>query len=150
MKATKDQVESFLSQPHIAIAGYSRSKSKFGTVVFQTLQEKGYKVYPLNPAGGTTPDGQLIYEHVNQLPEQVKALLIITKPEVTETLLDQALQRGLTHFWVQQFSESPQLRQRLADQPNIVWGQCVLMHAQPSGLHKFHRWLMKQFRLLPA
>ncbi len=69
MKTKKAQVDSFLAQPHIAVAGYSGNPKKFGNIVFSTLKEKGYNLYPVNPSGGKTPDGETIYENLETLPD---------------------------------------------------------------------------------
>ncbi|MFP4289609.1 MAG: CoA-binding protein [Bacteroidales bacterium] len=150
MKAKKAQVDSFLAQPHIAVAGYSQNPKKFGSMVFETLREKGYNVYPVNPSGGKTPDGQVIYENLNALPAQVKAIYVVTKPIVSQSLVEQAIQKGFTHFWVQQMSENKAVNDLLQDIPEKVTGQCILMHTQPTGIHRFHWWLSKIFGTLPA
>lgn len=150
MKTKKAQVDSFLAQPHIAVAGYSGNPKKFGNIVFSTLKEKGYNVYPVNPSGGKTPDGETIYENLETLPDEVKALYVVTKPDVSETLVEQALEKGFTHFWIQQMSENKTVIQLLQDHTEKVTGQCILMHTQPTGIHRFHWWLAKIFGKLPA
>ena len=150
MKATKAQIDEFLVQPHIALAGYSMKKNKFGTTVYNTLKEKGLNLYPVNPAGGQTPEGEPVYENLSALPNQVKALYIVTKPEVTQELVSEAIEKGFTHIWVQQMSDNKMVKEQLKELPNSVTGQCILMHANPAGFHKFHWWLVKFFGKLPA
>ncbi len=151
MKATeKTRIDNFLSQQHIALAGYSRSPKKFGHEVYRILKDKGYTVYPVNPAGGMTPDGAEIYPNLQVLPAEVKALLVVTKPDVTPAIIEQALAAGFEHLWIQQMSGSKQLYNRLcAQHEHAVCGKCILLHAQPSGIHKFHRWLAGLVGRLP-
>ncbi len=149
MKATRAQIDDFLSQPSIAFAGYSVNSKKFGHVVYTTLKEKGYPLYPVNPAGGVTPDGEVIYAGLHDLPDDVKALYIITRPENTSTLVQEALEKGFTHLWVQQMSAGADVKNLLQDHPGAVVGQCILMHTQPTGIHKFHHWLAGLFGQLP-
>jgi uncharacterized protein len=150
MKTTKKQIDDFLSRPIIAMAGYSRNPKKFGGSVYNTLVEKGYNILPVNPAGGLTDRGDRIYENLAELPENVNAVLIMTKPEVSTDLVKQAIDKGITHLWVQQFSENEEVKEMLKSQPNAITGQCILMHTNPSGIHKVHRWLAEVFGFLPS
>jgi len=42
-------VESFLSHKELAFCGASRNPKKFGRVVYDTLKERGFKLYPVHP-----------------------------------------------------------------------------------------------------
>jgi hypothetical protein len=150
MRNSKASVDAFLEQTHIGLAGYSRHPKKFGFLVYKTLKEKGYTVHPVNPAGGTTPEGTPIHPDVGSLPGEVRALLVVTRPEVTPAVVDQALERGFGHLWIQQMSGSKDLRSRLEkEEINVVYDRCVLMHAHPTGIHKWHRWILSVFGRLP-
>lgn len=149
MKSSKAQIDSFLSQPHIAVAGYSRDKKKFGNQVYETLKQKGLRVYPVNPAGGINDAGEKIYTDVRALPSEVKALYVVTKPTVSEPVIREAQEAGFTHFWVQQMSENAEVLALLGNAPHAVTKQCILLHANPAGFHKFHRWLAGLFGMLP-
>jgi uncharacterized protein len=150
MKATKQQIEEFLSRPSIAMAGYSRNPKKFGGSVYNTLIEKGYNIVPVNPAGGLTPQGTRIYENLTELPGNVNALLIMTKPEVSTDVVKQAIEKGITHIWVQQSSENEEVKELLKEQSCVIIGQCILMYTDPGGIHKVHRWLAGLFGVLPS
>jgi uncharacterized protein len=150
MKATKVKIDEFLAQPRIAVAGYSKNPKKFGFMVYKALQEKGFNLFPVNPSGGITPDGDPIYNSIDELPADVKALLVLTKPEVSVELVQQALLRGFTHFWIQQMSENNQVLEALEKAPCKVTGQCIILHANPSGFHKIHLWIAKMFGMMPA
>ena len=150
MKPTKAQIDDFLAQEHIAIAGYSRNSKKFGNSVYQTLTDKGFNLYPVNPFGGETENGKPVYEHLDALPEVVKSLLVITKPDATKELVIKAREKGFTHIWIQQFSENKDVLDLLKDTPFAITNQCILMHTHPEGIHKFHWWLAKVFKSLPV
>jgi uncharacterized protein len=150
MKTTKAQIEDFLAQPHIALAGYSRNSRKFGGTMFKSLREKGYNIYPVNPAGGKTPEGENIYESLEKLPEYVKALIVVTRPDVSAKVIKEAMEQHFTHIWVQQMSENKQVMELLTSFPQKVTGECVMMYAHPHGIHKFHWWLAKLIGKLPV
>lgn len=148
--ATKAQIEAFLGHKHLGLAGYSRDPKKFGHIVYKTLKEKGYTLSPVNPAGGNAPGGETIYSNVSSLPEEVQALLIVTKADVTPKVLIDTEHRKFESIWIQQKSGHKELYRQLDEEErNVIYGQCILMHANPSGFHKFHRWLVKTFGQLP-
>jgi uncharacterized protein len=150
LKSTKAQVDAFLAQKDVAVAGYSRDPKKFGHMLYKTLKEKGYQVYPVNPAGGEAPGGEPIYSAVPELPEHVRALVVVTKPEVSPQVVREALNRGVDHLWIQQMSDGKVLQKELSEvSANVIFGRCILMHAHPTGIHKFHRWLAGVFGRLP-
>jgi predicted CoA-binding protein len=149
MKPTKVQIESFLAQKHIALAGYSDKKSKFGHSVYEALLQKGYDVYPVNPKGGKTEKGKDVYKNIDELPEQVTALVAVTRPEVTEVIIEKAVEKGISHIWVQQMSDSAKVLELLKDHPLHITGKCIILHANPTGFHKLHWWVAKTFGLLP-
>jgi uncharacterized protein len=148
--ATKALIEAFLGHNQLGLAGYSRDSKKFGHVVYKTLKEKGYTIYPINPEGGNAPGGETIYANVSLLPLEVQALLIVTNPNVTPTVLMDARHRKFESIWIQQMSGQKELYRQLdAEGENVIYNQCILMHANPSGFHKFHRWLTQVFGRLP-
>jgi uncharacterized protein len=150
MKTTKAQIDEFLSMNRIVLAGYSTHSRKFGAMVYNALKEKGYSIFPVNPAGGLTPDGENIYRNLDELPEDVKAICVVTKPEVSETIVNDALKKGFTHFWVQQMSENSKVLEALGKAPVAITGQCIILHTNPGGFHKVHLWFAKLFRMMPT
>jgi uncharacterized protein len=150
LKSTKAQVDAFLAQKDVAVAGYSRDPKKFGHMLYKTLKEKGYTIYPVNPAGGEAPGGEAIYPDVQTLPGHVRSLVVVTKPDVSARVVREALDRGVDHLWIQQMSDSKELQEELSEASvNVINGRCILMHAHPTGIHKFHRWLAGVFGRLP-
>ncbi|TVQ84774.1 MAG: CoA-binding protein [Bacteroidetes bacterium] len=149
MKTTKASIEAFLSQDTIAMAGYSHNPKKFGHEVYKTLREKSIKVLPVNPKGGVTESGDIVYESLESLPVDVKTLLVITPKEQTEALVEKAHELGFTHLWVQQMSGTPKTEELLEKFPHAVSKECILKFTNPTGVHKFHWWLSKTFGFLP-
>lgn len=146
----KEKVDAFLSQQHIAVAGYSHDPKKFGAQVYDMLKTKGYQAYAVNPSGGKTPSGEPVYSSMAELPDLVKAALIATKPEITNQVIGDAAEKGLTHIWVQQMSENQETIKILEQRKiNSVIKRCIFMHANPNGFHKFHRWLVGLVGRLP-
>jgi uncharacterized protein len=150
MKATRKEIESFLSTKKIAIAGVSRNPKKFGYTVFKELAQKGFDVYPINPntdfVGGTP-----CFKSISALPSDIKNLLILTPKDQTTGLVRKAVSHGISGIWIQQMSETPEAMQFAEDNKiNLISKECILMWAEPvNSFHKFHRTVKKLFGMLP-
>ncbi len=147
----KSRIDEFLAHEHIALAGYSHNPKKFGHQVYKILKQKGYSIHPVNPSGGTAPGGETVHQGLNALPPGVDTLLIMTKPEVTLKVVGQALDEGLKRLWIQQMSGSKSVEEMFDGSPvDVVYDRCILLHANPTGIHKFHRWILGVFGRLPV
>jgi uncharacterized protein len=137
--ASANAIASFLAQPAIAVVGVSRSGHKFGNTACRVLLEKGYRVYPINRKARTI-DGMACHSRVGTLPEKVNAVLIVVPPWEALDVVQEAANAGAHHVWLQQGAESPEsvaLASKLGLE--LVSGECILMFANPTGVHKVHR-----------
>lgn len=147
---TRKKIEDFLENKKLAIAGVSRNPKKFGHVVYQELKKKGYEVLAINPVAEGI-NGDTAFRSVNDLPQDVRHLLILTPKKETDAVLREAINKGITNIWVQQMSETADTI-RIAEEFNVelITGKCIFMFAEPvAGFHRFHRTLMKLFGRLP-
>jgi len=136
----------FLGAGAIAVVGVSRSGKKFGNFACRTLREKGYRVYPIHPTARTI-NGTQCYRDFTELPEPVASLLVVVPPQQVVGVLERAAAAGIRRVWLQQGCESAAAIaacERLG--LTVVAGECVLMYAAPSGIHKVHAWLNGLFR----
>ncbi len=147
---TQKQITAFLACKNLAIAGASRDKKKFGNQVMHELMNKGFEIFPVNPHAEEI-DSMKVYPDVLSLPETVESLLIVTPKAETKSMLEQALQKGIKHIWIQQMADSPEaLEFATQNQMDVIFGKCILMHAGPvKGVHGFHRFFMRLFGKMP-
>jgi len=146
---SQERIDAFLRNHRMAIAGMSRSGKKFGNIVYKTLTEKGYELTPLHPEAhefGGVPS----ISRINDLPDGVEDLLLVIPPAATEEMVKQIPESNIKRVWMQQGAESDEAI-AFCEENNIpvVYGTCILMHSQPTGIHKFHHWLMGLFGKLP-
>ncbi len=147
--ASHQSIQEFLAQKKIAVAGVSQKKSKFGNALYNELKKKGYDVFAVHPYLHEYDDKKC-YDSVMSLPDDVTALVINTKTEVSKELLGQAKEKGIKHIWLQQGSANKELLANLPNgETNVICKQCLLMFANPSGIHGFHGWLKKTFGKYP-
>jgi len=143
-------IQSFLEPKEMAICGVSRNTRKFGRVVYDSLKEKGYKVYPVNP-NTTKINGDSCFRDVSELPFHVQYLYIVTPKSQTKAVIEKAIRKGIKNIWIQQMSETPDAIE-LAETNNIklIYKQCIFKFAEPvTGVHKFHRLINKLFGTYP-
>ena len=150
MKTDKQKIEDFLKSKKIALAGVSRNKKKFGYISFKSLVEKGYNILPINPNANEIDDKKC-FKSISDLPSDVESVLIMTPQHNTDEVLKEAIKKGIKNIWVQQMSNTKNTIGIAEEyQKEIVIGKCIFMFAEPiSGIHKFHRTLVKIFGGLP-
>jgi uncharacterized protein len=142
-------INEFLEPKKFAFIGLSRDPKKFSRGIFKELLAKGYDMYPVNPNMDDV-EGIRCYQDVTELPENVRHALFMTPKSTTAGAVENAINHGFTHFWIQQGAETKEAVE-YAKQKNVklVHGACIMMHANASGVHKFHGILSKIFGAFP-
>ncbi len=147
---TQATIDRFLAQKRLALLGASRRGRKFGNTVFAALTAKGYDVALVHPeaaAIGGVPCSRSLAE----LPEPVGGVVLVLPPARTEAALREAAALGIRQVWMQRGADSPAAVQFCRDHDlDAVHGECILMFADPAGVHRLHRWLQGLFGKLPA
>lgn len=147
MKSNLKQIQDFLKNKKIGFVGASRNPRKFGSQVFRHLVDQDYAMVPVHHEADQI-EGEPCVSGIDQLPDDVYAICLLTPKDITDELLKQALEKGIQHIWIQQFSDGPQTRS-LADagQANVITGRCLFMYTHPEGLHQMHERMAKLFRV---
>lgn len=124
----KDEIEKFFRSPSFAVVGASTNRNKFGNKVLRCYLQHHLTVYPVNP------DESIIenlknYKKINDLPEEVKSISIITSPAITETIVNEAIQKGIKNIWMQPGAESSTaIKKARENNINVIaGGPCILV-----------------------
>ena len=122
------RIERFLDGSPHAVVGASRDRSKYGNKVLRVYLQRGRPVYAVNPAARTV-EGQLAYPNLRALPEKPHGISVITPPEVTEAIVEEAIGLGIENIWMQPGAESPGAERRAAAAGmNVIsGGPCLLV-----------------------
>jgi predicted CoA-binding protein len=143
-------VDGFLEQTTLALAGLSRSGKKFGNAVLEDLTGKGYEILAVHPKAAEI-GGVRCYPSLAELPKKVGGLVLVVPPAQTEALVREAHTAGIGRVWMQQGAESTRAIRYCEEYGiDVVYGECIMMHARPSGIHRFHRWLWGLLGRLPS
>jgi len=95
----------FLAASAFGVAGASPRRHKYGNKVLRCYLQAGRRAIPVNPRE-TEIEGVACVATVLDLPDEAKSLSVITPPEVTERVVEQAIARGIEHVWMQPGAES--------------------------------------------
>ncbi len=143
-------INDFLATKQFALAGTSRNPKAFSRSVMKDLSAIGYEIIPINPHTEEI-DGRNCYKSVADLPQEINRLLIMTNKSETDRILEEAIQKGIKYIWVQQTSDTNKTLEiaKTNNFDNIVTKQCIFMFANPTSIHKFHRFFKKLFGMMP-
>jgi len=107
MPTIDERIQAFFAAGPWAVAGASTDRRKYGNKVLRAYLQNGKQpVYPVNPHA-TEVEGLTAYPDVASCPEPVRAMSIITQPNVTEKLVEEAAAAGVEHLWIQPGAEEP-------------------------------------------
>jgi predicted CoA-binding protein len=101
----QEQIKQFLAGKRFAVVGASKDRAKYGNKVLRAYLQNHRDAIPVNP-GADQIEGLTAYRDLASVPSDVDGVSIITPPAVTEKVVEQALQRGIKHIWMQPGAES--------------------------------------------
>jgi predicted CoA-binding protein len=146
----RDAINTFFSSSEFAVVGVSTNRRKFGNIVYRNMLEREFPVYPVNPKLAVAEDRKC-FPSVLDLPDNVKSVVTVVPPLVTEEVLTDCFRKGVRAVWMQPGSESRKSIE-LARERNfiIVHGECIIIHLEPvKSAHALHRWVNKLVGVFP-
>ena len=86
----------------IAMVGASPYWNRPSYFAMKYLQEKGYRVIPVNPqAAGEEILGEKVYRDLSEVPEKIDMVDLFRRPDAAGPLVDQAIAKGAKVVWMQ-------------------------------------------------
>jgi hypothetical protein len=141
-------IEDFLAQKRIAMIGLSRDPNHFSVSLFRELCRRGYEVIPVNP-NATEIFGHHCFPRVQDVQPAVEGALLMTTPEVTETVVTDCAAAGIPRIWMYRATGKGAVSLKAVafcqeHGIQVVPGQCPFMFL-PGGesIHRFHGFLRK-------
>jgi predicted CoA-binding protein len=95
----------FLARGPYAVVGASADRAKYGNKVLRCYLQHDLEVYAVNP-NCSEVEGQVCHANLRQVPAQVRGVSVITRPEVTEKIVEDAAAAGVEFVWMQPGAES--------------------------------------------
>ena len=149
-----ETIEEFLAHKRVAMVGLSRDEKDFSAALFRELCLKGYDVVPVNPQA-TEVAGRRCFARVQEIDPPVEAVLLMTKPEVTERVVEDCAAAGVRLVWMYRAAgtgavSAKALQFCLEHGMSVVAGECPFMFLEGTkGVHRFHGWWRKMWGSYP-
>jgi predicted CoA-binding protein len=102
-----ERIDTFLGADAFGVVGASSKPYKYGNKVLRCYQQNQRTVIPVNPVAKQI-EGLACVASVSDLPDHVDSISIITPPQVTEKVVEEAIAKGIKNIWMQPGAESAQ------------------------------------------
>jgi predicted CoA-binding protein len=121
-------IDIFLDVKAFGVVGASANRDKYGNKVLRCYLQNGYRVIPVNPKEKDI-EGIPCVATVQDLPDDVKSISVITPPAVTEQVVEMAARKGIENIWMQPGAESPKAVELCRQNSiNVIAdGSCILV-----------------------
>jgi len=126
--ASQENIQRFLAGKRFAVVGASQDREKYGNKVLRVYQQNKLEVVPVNPTANEI-EGLQVYADLSAIPGSIDGVSIVTRPAITEQVVQDAIERGIKNIWMQPGAESERAV-KLAEQSGanvIAGGPCVLV-----------------------
>lgn len=147
-------VADFLSGRRIAVAGVSRGGGQPANAIFKRLRETGHETIPINP-NAKEIDGVRCYPDLASVPGAIDGLMIVTRPDVSIDLVQQAQKRGVRRIWFHRSVgdgsvSDDAVQQARRNGVNPIVGGCPMMFCGNVDLgHRCMRWWFQRTGKVP-
>ncbi len=154
MPSTNELAKDFLAQKRIAVAGVSRTGASAANGIYDKLKATGHTVFAVNPKA-TKIGADPCYPSLGAIPGGVDGVVIVTTPEVTEQIVQQAVTAGVKRVWMHRSagdSVSPAaVEQCRQNGIAVIAGGCPMMFQAPvDPFHACFKWYCRLTGKLPA
>lgn len=146
MPSMQEATQDFLAQKNIAVLGVSSTKNDAANAIYRKLRAEGYKVFAVNPKAQTL-EGDPAYPDLKSIPEKVDGVVIVTRPEVTEQIVEQCASLGIRRVWMHRGMGSSVSEKAVALGCSmgltVIPGGCPMMYGRTADFgHRCIRWFM--------
>lgn len=128
MSDEQTSIEAFLKGSAFAVVGASANREKYGNKVLRCYMQHDLRAVPVHPVLAEV-EGEPCFEQLSDLCTMVHGVSIITPPEVTNQIIEEIIELGIKHVWMQPGAESKQAiaRAEEAGINCIAGGPCLLV-----------------------
>ena len=156
MSTMKEAAKDFLEQKSIAIVGVSRDEKKTANFIYRKLRAQGYSIFAVNP-NATRVEGDVCYPDIRTIPVKPGGVFIITKPEITNSVVHECAELGIARVWMHKGIDSragsvSEEAVKFCHEHNIMTipGGCPMMYCRHADAgHRFFCWLYGVLGKLP-
>ncbi len=125
---SQQKIRNFLAGKRFAVVGASQDREKYGNKVLRAYQQNHLDVIPVNPTAKEV-EGLPASTDLASIKGKIDGVSIITRPAITEDVVQDAITAGIRHIWMQPGAESERAIS-LAESSGanvIAGGPCILV-----------------------
>ena len=130
----EQRIEAILSgSKTVAVVGISDKPDRPSHLVAKYMQERGYRVIPVNPLV-TEVLGEKAFKSLTEIPGQVALVDVFRKSEDVPPIAEEAVRIGARFFWMQEGVVSERARE-IVEAAGIpcVMDRCVMKELAKRG-----------------
>ena len=122
-----EQIELFFESEAYAVVGASTDREKFGNKVLRCYLKNDRLVFPVNLREQVI-EGLNVIHKIENLPDNVKSLSVVTPPKISEQIVDGAIKKGINNIWFQPGAYNETVVKKCLNQKmNVIAnGHCIL------------------------
>jgi len=157
-QSLESKVNDFLALRRIAVAGVSRNDRNHpaANLIYRRLKRTGHDVFAVNP-NLEAFDGDRCYPDLKSISGGVEGIVIVTRPDVTESIVRECADVGVRHVWMHQSmakgsSVSPAAVEYCRERGiSVIPGACPMMYGPKVDFgHACMRFVLGLTGRLPA
>jgi uncharacterized protein len=147
---SRKTIDDFYGKKRIAVIGASRTKAKYGRMLFDELKKLGYDAVPVNPNAAEIA-GVKAYKSIKDVKPAVEGAIAVVPPSEQEKVVNEAADAGVKTIWLHEHvmkGVSNPGAIALATQRGLdcIVGFCPMMYMPGSAFfHKIHGAIMRLF-----
>ena len=124
----EERFEDFLAGEVYAVVGASTKRHKYGNKVLRCYLQNGRTAWPVHPYEPEI-EGQATVTSLANLPTPVHGISIITPPQISLKIIEEAALLGIHRIWLQPGAEDEQVLRRAEELglDLIASGPCLLV-----------------------
>ncbi len=126
---TQETIFKYLKEAKtIAIIGLSNKTERTSYKIAQLLQEKGYRIFPVNPVlAGKEILGEKVYARLTDIKEPIDIVDIFRRSEFLPEIAEEFLKTDAKVFWAQLGIKNEEAAAILqaANHPDVVMDRCI-------------------------
>lgn len=118
----------------IAVVGLSSDPMRPSFGVSQYMQQKGYRIIPVNPNEGNVL-GEKAYASLSDVPEGIDMVDVFRRPEFVPAIVDEAIRLKIPSLWLQEGVVHEAAAQKARDAGiAVVMDRCILKEHRARGM----------------
>lgn len=121
------KIDSMFEKKNWVVVGATNNKSKFGNVIYNSLNDSGYNVYPLNPVYDQV-EGAKCFNNLSEIEGPIDCVDFVVPPARGLAYVKEAAALGIKQLWFQPGTFNDEVLALCAEHNiEVVYHACVLV-----------------------